>query len=115
MYEYNATVVRVYDGDTIRADLDLGFGIWMRNQSIRLMGINTPEVRGDDRAEGLIARDRLRVLLEEAGNKCIIKTIKTNQTGKYGRIIGEILTAEHDKSLNDILIAEGFAVPYMES
>jgi micrococcal nuclease len=113
MYEYNAIVIRVYDGDTIRADLDLGFGIWLKNQSIRLRGIDTPEVRGDNKEEGFISRDRLRVLLEEADNKCVIKTVKDDQTGKYGRIVGEILTAKHEKSLNDILIDEGLAVPYM--
>ena len=38
MYEYNANIIRVYDGDTVWADLDLGFGLWMRNQAIRLRG-----------------------------------------------------------------------------
>ena len=114
MYEYNAKILRVYDGDTVRADLDLGFGIWMRNQSIRLRGINTPELRGEEKEAGFAARDRLRALLLQVDNKCVIKTVKDDQKGKYGRILGELLTSEHEKSLNDILIDEGFAIPYMK-
>ena len=90
MYEYNAKVLRVYDGDTIRVDLDLGFGIWMQNQSIRFKGINTPELRGDSKEAGIVSRDRVIELLDGAGNECVIKTSKDKQTGKYGRILGEI-------------------------
>ena len=43
MYEYNCKMVRVVDGDTVDVDIDLGFGIWMRNQRIRMYGIDTPE------------------------------------------------------------------------
>ena len=46
MYEYRATVISVYDGDTITVDIDLGFGIVLRKQKLRLYGLNTPEVRG---------------------------------------------------------------------
>ena len=114
MYEYNANIIRVYDGDTVWADLDLGFGIWMRNQAIRLRGINTPELRGETKEAGIAARDRLKDLLTRAGNKCVIKTVKDDQTGKYGRILGELLVAGEEISLNQVLIDEGFAVPYMK-
>lgn len=113
MYEYNAKILRVYDGDTVRADLDLGFGIWMRNQSIRLRGINTPELRGDEKEAGIVSRDRLRELLDEVGNVCVIKTQKDSQRGKYGRILGEIKVEGQELSLNQILIDEGLAVSYM--
>jgi len=114
MYEYNAKVRRVYDGDTIRADLDLGFGIWMQNQSIRFMGINTPELRGDSKEAGIVSRDRVIELLDGAGNECVIKTSKDKQTGKYGRILGEIWIDTQPISVNDILLNEGLAVEYMK-
>ena len=60
MYEYKATVKKIYDGDTITVDIDLGFGFWSRNQVIRLFGINTPEVRGAQKEAGDISRDQLR-------------------------------------------------------
>ena len=113
MYEYNAKVVRVYDGDTIWADIDLGFGIWMQNQAIRLRGINTPELRGEAKEAGLASRDRVIQLLAEADNKCVIKTHKDDQRGKYGRILGEILIENRTSSINDILLAECLAIAYM--
>ena len=64
LYRYNARCTSVYDGDSITLDIDLGFKHWMLGQKIRLFGINTPEVRGSDRLDGLIARDRLRELIE---------------------------------------------------
>jgi micrococcal nuclease len=114
VYEYNANIIRVYDGDTVWADLDLGFGLWMRNQPIRLRGINTPEVRGESKEAGINARDRLQDLLTQADNKCVIKTVKGDEIGMYGRILGELLIEGQEISLNQILIDEGFAVPYMK-
>jgi len=114
MYEYNAKVLSVYDGDTIRVDLDLGFGIWMRNQSIRFTGIDTPELRGDSKEAGIASRDRLIELLTQADNKCVIKTTKDNQRGKWGRILGEIWVDTQPISVNEILLNEGLAVQYMK-
>ena len=51
MYEYKCKLVKVVDGDTIDVDIDLGFGVWMRNQRIRLYGIDTPESRTSDKVE----------------------------------------------------------------
>ena len=51
MYEYKCKLVKVVDGDTIDVDIDLGFGVWMRNQRIRLYGIDTPESRTYDKVE----------------------------------------------------------------
>ena len=51
-YIYKAEVVSVYDGDTITVDIDLGFNVVLRKQKIRLGGINTPEIRGEEREEG---------------------------------------------------------------
>ena len=43
MYEYKAKLIKVVDGDTVDVDIDLGFGVWMKKQRIRMYGIDTPE------------------------------------------------------------------------
>lgn len=103
MYEYKATIIKVYDGDTVTAIIDLGFNVSVK-ENIRLARINTPEVRGVERPDGLISRDRLseRILNKEV----IIKTNK-DKKGKYGRYIGEIIL--NDENLNDWLVTEGLA------
>jgi micrococcal nuclease len=89
MFEYRAIVKRVYDADTITVDVDLGFGVWLKNQSIRFFGIDAPEIRGEERPEGLIARDALLkwIPLE---SEITLKTYKDSK-GKYGRWLGVIL------------------------
>tara|TARA_R110001592_G_scaffold275122_3_gene542096 strand:+ start:3204 stop:3533 length:330 start_codon:yes stop_codon:yes gene_type:complete len=107
MYEYRALVRKVYDGDTITVDIDLGFDMILRNQKIRLLGINTPEVRGKEREAGLVSRNALR---ERIGNKWI--TIKTQQDkkGKYGRWLGILFL--HEENINNWLVNEGLAEVY---
>lgn len=103
MYEYKALIIKVYDGDTVTAQIDCGFGISFV-ENIRLYGLNTPEIRGEERPEGLISRDRLR---ERILNKeVIIKTIK-DKKGKYGRYIGTIYLEE--ENINEWLITEKLA------
>ena len=66
MFEYNFKLVRVVDGDTVDIDIDLGFGVWLRKQRIRIMGIDTPESRTSDPEEkvyGLLAKDQVVKLL----------------------------------------------------
>jgi len=111
MYTYNVIVTKIYDGDTITVDVDLGFGIWMKKQSIRLIGINTPEIRGDERERGLISRDALREKLE--GETVTIRTYK-DKKGKYGRWLAEvfILDAMSEVNINQWLINEGYAEKY---
>lgn len=107
IYRYKATIVRVYDGDTVWADIDLGFNTWRKNEPIRLWGIDTPEVRGKERPEGLIVRDivRERILDEDV----FICTIKDDQ-GKFGRYLGIIW--DKGENLNQWLLDNGHAVPY---
>lgn len=107
LYTYKAKVLSVYDGDTIRATFDLGFGIELKNQSIRLSGINAPEVRGESRENGLKSRDRLRELVLD---KEVIITTKKDKKGKYGRWLGEVFV--DGESANYTLLAEGYAQPY---
>ena len=115
MYDYNAEVIRVYDGDTIRVNIDLGFGIFIRNTSIRLKGINTPEIRGEEKAQAYLARDRLIAILASADNRCRIKTTKGKERGKYGRILGDIYVGSEKTGWNHVnqqLLDEGYAKAY---
>ena len=107
MYEYKATVTKVYDGDTITVDFDLGFGILIRKQKIRLLGINTPEVRGPEKPQGIISRNALRQRI--LGKVVTIKTSK-DKKGKYGRWLGEVFMEE--ENINKWLLKEGYAKAY---
>ena len=99
LYKYNATVVKVYDGDTITCDIDVGFGIVLRKQKIRLYGLNTPEVRGEERELGIISRDKLREKILD--KNIILETIK-DKKGKYGRWLGIIHL--NNENVNEWLI-----------
>lgn len=103
MYEYKAKIVKVYDGDTVTAEIDLGFKVSF-TEKIRLYGLNTPEVRGDERSDGLISRDRLR---ERILDKVVTLKTKKDKKGKYGRYIAEIFLG--DENINEWLITEGLA------
>lgn len=107
LYNYQAKVLSVYDGDTIRCDIDLGFSVTLSNQSIRLYGIDTPEVRGEEREDGLKVRDIVRNLI--LGKNVILQTIKDTK-GKYGRWLGKVYI--DDLCVNDFLIEKEYAVPY---
>jgi micrococcal nuclease len=118
LYIYKAYVTDVYDGDTITCIIDCGFNIGMQKTKIRLYGINTPELRGEDRTLGLFVRDELR---KKILNKHIfLKTIK-DKKGKYGRYLGNIYieneldTDEEDEKylcINDWLLENNYAVIY---
>jgi len=107
MYEYRALVRRVYDGDTITVDIDLGFNIVTRNQKIRLVGINAPEIRGKLREKGLESRDFLRKKI--LGKWIVLKTSK-DKKGKFGRWLGSIFI--ENENINSLMIKEGFAKKY---
>lgn len=104
MYEYKANVISVYDGDTVTLDIDLGCWVWKHSEKCRLFGIDTPELRGSERADGLVARDRLRELI--LGKQVIIKTYKDKE-GKYGRLLVKIFL--DGQNINDLLVEEGLA------
>ena len=99
----------VYDGDTIRVDIDLGLKTWIKNESIRLNRINAPEVRGSEKIKGLKSRDFLRKLISK--KTIIIQTIK-DRKGKYGRYLGEIWLEKDGKyiNVNDHLVKKGYAI-----
>jgi len=115
MYEYKCKILRVVDGDTVDVDIDLGFGIVLSNERVRIMGIDTPESRTRDKVEkkfGLASKARLKSLLGKTG---ILKTqINKNgedMKGKFGRILGDFV-AEDGRMVTEILVEEGHAVAY---
>lgn len=107
MYEYRAKVVSVYDGDTIRVDIDLGFGVSLNNQTVRLGGINSPEMRGEERTEGLKAREALREQID--GQEVTIRTAK-DRKGKYGRWLAVV--DRKGVNINEWMIDHGYAMEY---
>lgn len=111
LYHYKAHVTKVYDGDTITVNLDCGMNVILKNQKIRLYGINTPELRGSDeeKEKGRDARDFLR---EKILNKTITLRTILDKTGKYGRLLGVVYVDDID--INELLLTEGHAVEYMK-
>ena len=110
-HEFKAKLVRVVDGDTIDADIELGFSVFMRDR-IRLMGIDTPESRTrnlEEKSWGMAAKHRLRELLAEADGEFILKT-EEMEKGKFGRVLGTIMI--NGKDANQSLIEEKLAIPY---
>ena len=122
MYEYNAVVDRVVDGDTIKCTIDLGFSTW-KKITVRMEGINTPESRTRDKEEkklGLAAKARLIEILDYNDNKC---TLNVSGLGKFGRALANVYVdaLSHTTSsktpittfnVNQQLIKEGHAVAY---
>ena len=109
LYHYTAKVTECYDGDTITVDIDLGFGIWMRDQKIRLFGIDTPEMRGVDRVDGIIVRDLVRDILID---KTVTLKTERDASGKYGCWLATVIIDGMD--LNQMLLDEGHAEEYLK-
>ena len=110
MYEYQAELTRIVDGDTLDCIIDIGFSVFVKKR-VRLHGIDTWESRTRDlkeKAKGLAAKARLRELIKENGNHF---TLVSYELGKYGRVLGEIIL-DDDRNVNDILIEEKHAYPY---
>ena len=117
MYEYNSIIRYVVDGDTVDVDIDLGFGVWLRDQRIRLYGIDTPESRTRDLTEklfGFAAKDFVKNYLP-VGSKQILKTFigkdGEDMRGKFGRILGDFFIND-GKILVKTMITEGYGVAY---
>jgi len=106
-------VLKVVDGDTIDADIDLGFDISLTKR-VRLAGIDTPESRTADlkeKALGLEVKEWLKKRLEGAKD-ILIKTQLPDSTEKYGRILGKLYINNEETSLNEQMIDEGYAWEY---
>ena len=120
MYEYKCNIVKIVDGDTVDVDIDLGFGVWLKDERVRIMGIDTPESRTRDKVEkkfGLASKAKLKSLLGKTG---VLKTqVNKNgedMKGKFGRILGDFSVyhgaTDSWRMATEILIEEGHAVAY---
>ena len=111
MHEYKCKILRIVDGDTVDVDVDLGFGIWMHKDRVRLLGIDTPESRTRDKEEkrfGLLSKKYLQDHYP-VGSMAVLRTHK-DKTGKFGRILGELVW--EDSTINKIMVDEHYAVLY---
>jgi micrococcal nuclease len=118
--EYDVVLLKCVDGDTVDVDIDLGFGVWLKDERVRIMGIDTPESRTSDKVEkvfGTAAKNRLKELLENGG-KLITTENKHGEDmkGKFGRILGDFKVERYEgqpaELVTDILIEEGHCVAY---
>jgi micrococcal nuclease len=115
-YEYHAAVTNIIDGDTIVIDIDLGFDVVLSNQSVRLMGVDTPESRTIDKVEkvfGLASKDYTKKFIEKCNKHVIVRTQKPDSSEKFGRILGDVINPETKEVLNESLIKNGYAVGYL--
>ena len=122
--KYDVRLIKVVDGDTVDVDIDLGFGIWLHDERVRIMGIDTPESRTRDKVEDLFgeaAKARVKELFESEHIKLITKEDRKGEDmkGKFGRILGDFeleYKQENNaivmKRLTQVMIEEGHAVAY---
>ena len=117
MYEYRCKVIRVIDGDTVDVDIDLGFDIVLKDERVRIMGIDTPESRTRDKVEkkfGLASKARLKELIGGKSGPILKTQINKkgeDMRGKFGRNLGDFMT-DRGRLVTDILVEEGHAVAY---
>ena len=117
--EYDVILLKCVDGDTVDVDIDLGFGVWLKDERVRIMGIDTPESRTRDKVEklfGTAAKERLKELLADGG-KLITTENKDGEDmkGKFGRILGDFYVERYEgqkERVTDIMIEEGHCVAY---
>ena len=115
MYEYRCKIVKIIDGDTVDVDIDLGFGVWLHKERVRLYGIDTPESRTrdlDEKKYGLIAKDMITKFMPVDSFQTLIT--QKDKSGKYGRILGKfkVNDGNYDIILNDWMITNHHAVAY---
>ena len=115
MYEYRCKIVKIIDGDTVDVDIDLGFGVWLHKERIRLYGIDTPESRTrdlDEKKYGLIAKSWIEKFMPLGSTQTLIT--QKDKSGKFGRILGKfrVNDGSYDIILNDWMISNHHAVAY---
>ena len=114
MWTYRCKVIKVIDGDTVDVDIDLGFGIWQKNERVRIMGIDTPESRTRNKIEkkfGLASKEHLKGLLgKESVLQTTINKKGVDMKGKFGRVLGDFIIDK--KKVSKLLCEAGHSVPY---
>ena len=111
-HNYSAKLVRVVDGDTCDAMIDLGFNTWVKKR-IRFYGVDTWESRTrnlEEKKKGLEAKAYVKDLLENSDEGKFV--LKSYGVGKYGRVLGELFVKGHKSSVNELLKENGHAYEY---
>jgi len=100
----------VIDGDTVIVDIDNGLRQWVHGERLRLFGIDAPETFGDERQDGLEAKEHLLYLVRKyvPDRSCVVRTYQ-DKRGKYGRYIAELWTTDRLLCLNALMVAHGYA------
>ena len=109
---YSAKLVRVVDGDTCDAMIDLGFNVWVKKR-IRFMGVDAWESRTrnkEEKVKGLAAKAYVKDLLENSDEGKFV--LKSYGVGKYGRVLADLFVKGYEQSVNDLLLENGHAYEY---
>lgn len=109
VFVYGAELVKVIDGDTIVLNIDLGCRVWLKEQHVRLAGLNTPELVGPSSKEAAQAKAWLVGILTRS-KELIVKTSKPDPADKYGRWLAEIVA--DDTNVNQMMLTLGLAKAY---
>ena len=118
MYEYRVKILKVIDGDTVDVDIDLGFGVTLTDERVRIMGIDTPESRTRDKVEKVFGKAAKKALQDMLGKTSILKTQINrdgeDMKGKFGRILGDFIVDRNGKSISVVnaLVEDGHSVDY---
>ena len=113
--EHPILLKRVIDGDTVQVDIDLGFGIHLVDQHLRLDGIDTPEIHSSEPMEkhyGALARAALEGWLGARDSQQLRLVCGHNDRDKFGRLLGNIRDSETMETASEFLIKQHHAVPY---
>jgi micrococcal nuclease len=119
MYEYRVKILKVVVGDTVDVDIDLGFGVWLRGERVRLYGIDTPESRTRDKEEKIYGLAAKQFLKDKLRGDVTLRTYKDGK-GKFGRILGEFWIKDAEghpvfesvTNINQLMVEEYHAAPY---
>ena len=120
MYEYRTKLIKVVDGDTVDVDIDLGFGVWLKKERVRIMGIDTPESRTRDKVEKVFGKAASKRLKELLGPNPVLRTQIArdgeDMKGKFGRILGDFdvycPATQAWRPVTSVMSEEGHCVPY---
>ena len=117
MYQYRCKIIKIIDGDTVDVDIDLGFGVWLHKERVRLFGIDTPESRTRDLEEkkyGLAAKGYVEKFMPVGSDQTLVT--EKDAEGKFGRILGKFLVydvkEDRQAELGKLMIRDHHAVEY---
>ena len=111
MYQYNVIIKKIIDGDSVKVDIDLGFDVWLKDENVRLFGIDAPEFRTTDLVEkkfGLLSKEFVEKMLP-VGSKQYMFSAEFKR-GKFGRILADFVL--NDTTLTKLLVDNRLAVVY---